>query len=122
MENAWRNAERFRLEPTVRCGNKELTVALRTDKPKEKTYARMLDRADYPLELQFLTIGDVCFVGVPGELEVEPDLEIKWHSPFRRTWILYNSTDYIGYICPANDFVSGGYESSHGQQIECLGR
>jgi len=63
------------------------------------------------LELQFLAIGDICFVGVPGELLAEPGLEIKWHSPFRKTYILYNSTAYISYICHANAFVSGGYEA-----------
>ena len=50
-------------------------------------------------------------VGVPGELLIEPGLEIKWHSPFRKTFILYNSTAYLGYIAQTNAFISGGYES-----------
>jgi len=67
------------------------------------------------LELQFLALGDVCFVGVPGELLAEPGLEIKWHSPFRKTFILYNSTAYISYLCHANAFVGGGYEADTAQ-------
>ena len=61
--------------------------------------------------LGFLTIGnDVCFVGVPGELLAEVGLMMKWCSPFRKTFILYNSTDYSGYFCHPNAFVSKGFE------------
>jgi neutral ceramidase len=63
------------------------------------------------LEFQLLRLGDICFVGVPGELLAEPGLEIKWNSPFRKTFILYNSTAYVSYIAPTNAFFSGGYES-----------
>jgi len=62
-------------------------------------------------ELQFLIIGDISFVGVPGELLCEPGLEIKWHSPFRKTFVLYNSTDYLSYITPDNFYFQGGYEA-----------
>ena len=64
------------------------------------------------LEIQCLSVGDVCFVGVPGELCAELGQEIKWHSPFRRTFIAYNATAYFSYIVPANFMVSGGYEGS----------
>ena len=121
MINARRNGKYFKLDPKVRCSSETFTVGLRKDFPAEHFSPGMQGKSEYELELQFLAIGDVCFVGVPGELEAEPGLEIKWHSPFRRTWILYNSTDYISYICPVNDFVSGGYESSHSQQIEYRG-
>ena len=62
------------------------------------------------LELQAVAIGDVAFVGVPGETVNELGLEIKWHSPFRRTFIAYCSTGYYGYISPANFVAAGGYE------------
>ena len=51
------------------------------------------------------------FVGVPGELCCELGQEIKWHSPFRRTFIAYNSTAYMSYMGPANFLVAGGYEA-----------
>ncbi|MBD3184469.1 hypothetical protein GF312_19455 [Candidatus Poribacteria bacterium] len=62
-------------------------------------------------EFQLLRIGDACLVGVPGELLAEPGLEIKWNSPFRKTFILYNSTAYLSYIPHVNAYISGGYES-----------
>ena len=61
-------------------------------------------------EVQILRIGDICFVGVPGEILVEPALEIVWNSPFKKTYILYNSTAYLSYLNHANAFYSGGYE------------
>ena len=70
-----------------------------------------VEKSSLSTKLQFLQIGEVCLVGVPGELLVEPGLEIKWHSPFRKTFILYNSTANLGYIAHTNAFISGGYES-----------
>lgn len=62
------------------------------------------------LEVQMLAIGDFAFVGMPGEASTEIGSEVKWHSPFRRTWIANLSTGFAGYISPANAFVQGGYE------------
>ena len=62
------------------------------------------------VEVQCVSIGDYAFAGMPGELTNELGLEIKWHSPFRRTWIANLSTAYCGYLSPANFLVQGGYE------------
>ena len=58
-----------------------------------------------------MAIGDICFVGVPGELVSELGLEIKWNSPFARTYIAYVATGYRGYIVPPNLRAAGGYEA-----------
>jgi hypothetical protein len=71
---------------------------------------RFQQNGEYTLELQLMSIGDICFVGVPCELVAELGMEIKWHSPFRKAYVFYNSTDYVDYICHANALVSGGYE------------
>ena len=70
----------------------------------------MFGRDTEKMELQVLSIGDVAFVGVPGELVNELGLEIKWHSPFKRTFIAYCATDYFGYISTLNQVAAGGYE------------
>lgn len=57
-----------------------------------------------------LGIGPILFVGVPGELVAELGAAIKWSSPFVKTWILYQSTDNLGYICATNQYRWGGYE------------
>lgn len=119
--DASRNPAKFRLDdPKIRSSIRRFPAKFRTDRPDEKRLPRHRGLESTELELQFLAVGDVCFVGVPGELEAGPGLEIKWHSPYRRTWVLYNSTGYNGYFSSANDFVSGGYESSRGQHFEPL--
>jgi len=72
-------------------------------------------QTEIDLDVQLVSIGDVCLIGVPGEMVSELGLEMKWHSPFRKTFILYCSTSYISYICHGNALVAGGYEA--GAQI-----
>ena len=77
-------------------------------------------KKEQTLEIQLLSIGDICFVGVPGELCAELGQEIKWHTPFRRAFIAYYSTADFGYICPANFLVAGGYEGN-AQRMNSMG-
>ena len=106
MIESERNPLRYGM-PEAKVGwcSKTFTVRLR------KRFANM-GKDDAALEIQCISIGDICFVGVPGELCCELGQEIKWHSPFRRTFIAYNSTDYMSYMGPANFLVSGGYEAN----------
>ena len=65
---------------------------------------------DMNLEVQLLSVGDVAYVGMPGEAASELGSEIKWHSPFRKTWVANLATGFAGYISPGNALVQGGYE------------
>lgn len=114
--DAVRNPDKFKLKPVLQTAITPLELKMRKacnaeDDFHEDDLPAYPGAKSFPVELQFLAIGDVCFIGVPGELVGEIGLEIKWHSPFRRTWILYNSTAYLSYICHGNAFVSGGYEA-----------
>ena len=100
-----RNASRFVMD-RPRLGAKIVRMESRLRAP----YRKMYGREKVELELQLLSVGDVAFVGVPGELLNELGLEIKWHSPFKRTFIAYCATDYFGYMSPANMVAAGGYE------------
>ena len=110
-----RNPARYAM-PEAKLGHAiaAFTVPLRKSyrNVTKKLPAPYMGKDDVTLELQTISIGDVAFVGVPGELCAELGQEIKWHSPFRRTFIAYCSTAYFSYICPANFLVSGGYEGS----------
>ncbi len=35
---------------------------------------------------------------------------LKWFSPFKRTYLMYNATPNMGYISHPNAYVWGGYE------------
>ncbi|MBP5181390.1 MAG: hypothetical protein J6331_00025, partial [Lentisphaeria bacterium] len=87
--------------------------------PLRKKYANNAKKLPAPymgsenvtLEVQVIAIGEIAFVGVPGELCAELGQEIKWNSPFRRTFIAYDATAYFSYMGGANNFVAGGYEA-----------
>ena len=101
-----RNTQRFVIaEPRLSAAIRTLTVPLRGN------WRRVLGRESETLEVQCLSVGDIAFVGVPGEIVNEVGLEIKWHSPFKRTFIAYGATDYFGYISPPNFIAAGGYEA-----------
>ncbi|MBQ7177672.1 MAG: hypothetical protein IJS08_09685, partial [Victivallales bacterium] len=112
--DATRNANRFRMD-NVKVGatSKTLTAPLRPifrNNPNNLP-SHYLGKDAIDLEMQCLAIGDVCFVGVPGEMCAEMGLEIKWHSPFRKTFIAFVATAYHDYIVPANFLLQGGYEA-----------
>lgn len=61
--------------------------------------------------VQALRVGDLAFVGVPGELLVELGLDIKRRSPFAQTMVMYIANDSIGYIPGRGAYEGGGYEA-----------
>ena len=112
--DAKRQPERFKIEdPEIKALRTRVTVKRRMDDPRGEKGVRPAYRGQNELSmpLQFLSIGDVALVGVPGELLAELGQEIKWHSPFRKTFILYCSTAYFSYLCHGNALLSGGYEA-----------
>ncbi|UCG50150.1 MAG: hypothetical protein JSU94_10240 [Phycisphaerales bacterium] len=61
--------------------------------------------------LQVILIGDIAFVGVPGELFGQLGIEIKRRSPFRYTYVIGLANDYIGYIPDKEAYDLGGYQT-----------
>jgi len=114
MIDAIRNPNRFRIaEPKVGSRINTFTAPLRRRyyKNPKLLSSYYMDQETFCEEIQMVSIGDVAFVGLPGEPCAELGQEIKWHSPFRKTFIAFCATSYVDYIVPANFFVSGGYES-----------
>jgi hypothetical protein len=60
--------------------------------------------------LQVVRIGDVAFVGVPGEFFTKLGIQIKRRSPFRYTYVIELANDYIGYIPDKEAHDLGGYQ------------
>ncbi|MEZ4681212.1 MAG: neutral/alkaline non-lysosomal ceramidase N-terminal domain-containing protein [Caldilineaceae bacterium] len=67
------------------------------------------------VEFSLLAIGPVLFIGVPGELDSELGSVLKWFSPFKWTYILYQATDSLDYIAHPNAYLWGGFEAFCGQ-------
>ena len=100
-----RNDDRYQLRD-IRVGGEIKSFT----SPVRRKWVKKFGAEKITLELQSVALGDVAFVGVPGETVNELGLEIKWHSPFRRTFVAYCATGYYGYISPANFVAAGGYE------------
>ena len=79
--------------------------------PLREQWRKAYGRTNETFEVQCVAIGDMCFVGVPGEIVTEIGLEIKWNSPFAHACIAYLATGYLGYMTPLNLMAAGGYEA-----------
>ncbi|MGC8971680.1 MAG: neutral/alkaline non-lysosomal ceramidase N-terminal domain-containing protein [bacterium] len=83
----------------------------------EKVYAEeillisQLEENFEELEIQGISLGNLCLLGIPGEPFTEIGLEIKQKSPFPYTGIVSLSNGYSGYIPTEKAFDEGGYET-----------
>ena len=112
--DACRNKALYKIEnPVIKAAIETVTVKLRRDRQADRRELPVYEgKTETAAELQLLAVGDICLVGAPGEMLSEIGQEIKWHSPYRKTFILYNSTAYLSYLPHANAFLSGGYETA----------
>ena len=109
--DACRNPSLYQLvEPKIQSSIEKVRLKMRNDEKRHPELPVYAGKKEIDAEIQLFTLGEVCLVGVPGEMLAEVGQEIKWHSPYRRTFILYNSTAYLSYLPPANAYVAGGYE------------
>ncbi len=63
------------------------------------------------VEVQAFALGNVAFVGLPGEFFAESGLRLKAQSPFPQTIIVGYANGGAGYVPPAAAFIEGGYET-----------
>lgn len=112
--DACRNPDLYQIkEPKLNSSIEHVMLKMRRDQQeKRQTMPVYEGLKESDTELQLLSIGDICLVGAPGEMLAEIGQEIKWHSPYRRTFILYNSTAYLSYLPHANAYLAGGYETA----------
>lgn len=71
--------------------------------------------AEIDVPFSLLAIGPVLLIGVPGELVAELGSVLKWFSPFKRAYIMYQATDSLDYIAHPNAYRWGGFETFCGQ-------
>ncbi len=61
--------------------------------------------------IQIIRLGEIVFVGIPGELFARLSLELRRRSPFRHTCIIGLANDEIGYIPDRKGYIDGGYQT-----------
>lgn len=65
-----------------------------------------------PEEVQAMRLGDGLFLaGLPGEVFVETQEEIRRRSGIENLLVVTYANDYPGYFCPAVAYEQGGYEA-----------
>jgi hypothetical protein len=62
-------------------------------------------------EISVIVMGQVAFVGLPGEIFARLGLEIKARSPFAHTMVIELCNDNIGYLPTREVYQEGGYEA-----------
>lgn len=67
-------------------------------------------RGELITALTILAIGDVAFVGIPGELFVELGLALKANHYFAHTFVVGYCNDFIGYLPTRDAYAQRGYE------------
>lgn len=61
-------------------------------------------------EIQVVRVGDVAFVGLPGEPFVEGQLDIKVGAPAAQTFVAHVCSQCVGYIPTRAAMSHGGHE------------
>lgn len=105
-------------EPSIHCPDPTLSIALtRVELPidearaQDDTWIEDYVAVPFLVEMAAVQVGPVTLVTLPGEVTCEIGLQIKWNSPFRETWLLYNCNEYTPYIVYRRAYFEGGYET-----------
>lgn len=78
--------------------------------------SKLRDIASVETEVQIIRLGDLYFIGIPGEMFYESGQKINdafgMKNSTEHILMLGNTNDYIGYIVPRPYYESNSYESS----------
>jgi len=98
----------------LRDHHEQSIAALRTLETLEEANRRDkrvdLARRELATSLSLITIGEIAFVGIPGEPFVEFGLALKANPYFAHTFVAGYCNDLIGYIPTREAYPYGGYE------------
>ena len=84
----------------------------------KQTDVHIPDSDDDNVRVSCLGIGDVAFLGFPGEPYTELGRRVKAGSPFKMTIPTCNTNDWMSYIPTKEAFLYGGYGVHEGFNIE----
>ncbi len=89
------------------CGTADEVIRVFQDMRRE---LRPLQGETRKTWLQVLRIGELCIVGLPGEIFASLGMEIKKRSPWKHTIIIELANDSIGYVPDSGAWELGGYQ------------
>jgi hypothetical protein len=101
----------------LRAMKRTFEIPLREDLSPDRIVDADAAHGSLTTEIQVLRLGDVYLLGLPGEVLVEVGLEIKKRAGLEKLIISSLSNDVIGYVCHAEAYDEGGYESGSGTNL-----
>lgn len=104
-------------EVSLAAVKKPIQLPLKKPRASDETLKPDESSAELTTEIQALRIGDIYLLGLPGEVLVEVGLEIKKRAGLENLFIITLSNDAIGYVCHAEAYEEGGYESNTGTNL-----
>jgi hypothetical protein len=104
-------------EAELKAVRKEIKFSMKKPADDDKEKEPTKQKEYITTEIQVLRIGDIYILGLPGEVLVEIGLEIKKHAGIEKLLIVSLANDAIGYVCHAEAYEEGGYESGPGTQL-----
>ena len=75
---------------------------------------QITDQVVHPAEIQVIRLGNVFFIGVPGEYFVEYGLHLKEAAAPKHALVVSCCNGRVGYIPTIQAFKRGGYETTFG--------
>jgi hypothetical protein len=91
-------------KPRIAAGQIEVFRRMRQEMAPRQGEARQT-------RLQIIRLGELVFVGIPGEMFARLGLELRRRSPFRHTCIIGLANEEIGYIPDRKAYADGGYQT-----------
>jgi len=88
----------------------ELTALETLDKANRRDKRVDRETAELVTHMTALAVGDIAFIGIPGELFAELGIAIKCNPYFRHTIVLGYCNDLAGYFPTSEEYERGGYE------------
>ena len=88
----------------------EWIKSTKVGEPDYENHQRILKGEDVVTEIQAIRLNDTAILGLPGEVFVEYQLEIRRKSPFKHTFVSELANDSIGYVPTTDAYKEEGYE------------
>ncbi len=101
----------------LKAARRGIVLPLKKHQPEDGINVKESGRDEIDTEIQAFRMGDLFFLGLPGEILVEIGLELKRRFAPNRLMILSLCNDTIGYVCHEAAYDEGGYESGRATNL-----
>ncbi|MGD8787343.1 MAG: hypothetical protein PVJ60_07965, partial [Phycisphaerales bacterium] len=94
-------------------GSGEIATAFITlELPGKERNETTIKKGSPPVNMNITAgrVGDICFIGIGGEVFTEIGMAIKAGSPYKHTFVITHCNGAAGYLAPEKSYIKEGYE------------